>query len=68
MYRGDRDRGVAGIDVRAPELPGRSGRSSRGGQNTLRSPTIRGMPLTSSGAIWVPSSDRHGRPISCAAW
>ena len=29
---------------------------------------MRGTPLTSSGAICVPSSDRQGRPASCAAW
>ena len=40
----------------------------RGGQNTERSPTMRGTPLTSSGAICVPSSERHGRPASAAAW
>ena len=45
---------------------GRSGSRTRGGQNTDRSPTIRGMPLTSSGAICVPSSDRHGR--SARTW
>ena len=26
------------------------------------------MPLTSSGAICVPSSERHGMPTSFAAW
>ena len=24
---------------------------------------MRGTPLTSSGAIWVPSSERHGKPM-----
>ena len=28
---------------------------------------MRGTPLTSSGAICVPSSDLHGRPASAAA-
>jgi hypothetical protein len=41
---------------------GRSGSSTRGGQKTDRSPTMRGMPLTSSGAIWVPSRERHSSP------
>ena len=27
---------------------------------------MRGMPLTSSGEICVPSSDRHGSPASAA--
>ncbi len=42
-------------------------RQQRGGQKTERSPTMRGMPETSSGAICVPSSERQGRPASRAA-
>src|SRR5262245_24738371 len=29
---------------------------------------MRGMPLTSSGAICVPTSDRHGRFAAAADW
>ena len=47
---------------------GTSGNRTRGGQNTLRSPMMRGMPLTSSGAIWVPTSERHGRLAAAADW
>src|SRR2546425_66786 len=47
---------------------GFSGRSTRGGQKTERSPTMRGMPLTSSGAICVPTSERHGSPAAAPAW
>src|SRR5262249_23488074 len=44
-----------------------SGRRTRGGQKTDRSPTTRGTPVTSSGAIWVPSSERQGRTAAAAA-
>ena len=38
-----------------------------GGQKTDRSPTMRGIPLTSSGAICVPSNDLHSKPAALAA-
>ena len=65
---GSSTRALAGISSRKRQnFSGVSGNSTRGGQNTVRSPTMRGTPLTSSGAIWVPNSDRQGRPASAAA-
>lgn len=38
----------------------------RGGQNSLRPATIRGTPMMSSGASWLPSSETQGRPTAAA--